>query len=1510
MRGYLRFLVPAVAVTAVVALGISPPSAAAVTVTHAKTSSPAGGPLRFGGRSAPLPRTPPQPKNLATMGLGTGSGLSAADATALAAATRQARASGRPVTVNALTTGTSTVAAQPGGGLSLTEYLLPVRVRRGSGWVPVSTALSKNADGTLSPAAVPGDTVTFSGGGSGPAATVSAAGTSLSLSWPGALPAPAVSGDSATYRNMLPGVDLVLTAVSDHAGGFSQTLVIHTGAAARDPALAQLSLPVQAKGVRLAAAPGGGVTASAPGVAGTYTMAPALMWDSSSVSLSASDTVRAAAAGGARAAGAQLAPPGLAGPVSSAAGPAAGARLAPVGTAAAGGRLRLTPDRALLASGSTRFPVFIDPTTVWLTADGGRQAYDETQSACPTASHYNPTDPNYWSLGLGYDGWGDDCNGNNGYARADYQVAVPSAIWGAHLKSATVKAQEAYTASCSALANVTLSWTGGINSGTDWNNDPKVIADQATVDVGPNTTKVNGSYVNCDTSYDTDPSTFVGVDFDVMNAMSKAAAQHWKAFAFRLSEPGNSNRDDWKRFGKNPYLQLIYNDTPDVPGSEKATADSDGAGSAGCDTTGSSPQSIGAESGSGPYLWARYSDPDKDSVQGETRYWKYPQQSATANTPLKTASDLPAGGATVAEAIPSGFYSGLTDGQVIAWDADATDGTYTSGWSATCYFAAWPTAPHAPALSAPAPGSDCPGSVITAGCQVTFTITAASGDPATEFVWRLDNYPATASPPADEILAASGSPPSATLTITVPTPGPHNLWVYASDKGANDSGDTNGATSGDTTFIAAGDAAVSCPSFADALGNSCSGGGSSPNTMISKASGSPLSCGATAGDGGGRGFDATDLANAGWRAGGTITIDGASFGLPGFGSCQPDNVLAANQTIGMGGAQGSSLVFLAASSYAFAGTTGLTGAQDSGVLEPDATVPGVPGRIAVTGGGCGYAVQNDTNVAGCNPATGTVNYASGCPETSSTYYLTVPDWWSGPADIAAVTLPHVDETTGQISQTAKLYAFAARVVPGCQIASVTLPDVGSTVDVQLNSGSSSASYNPPALHIFGMSVRNTTTATPQAGGGSVGAPSAQSWTGAWAAPIENAAGPPSGKWGNRTLRIQTSAPVSGSDVRIRLSDPGFLSGDGDAPLQVGHATIAVSSGGAVPAAAPQTLSFGAVGSQSVMIPKGGDIYSNPLGFTVSAGQTLLVSLYLANAPGSLAYLPGHGWASTVQWVTAPVAQGSSGDYTTDTTGTPFGATGSFWTVNTDILTGVDVSTAQTTTDPGGTPTVSVLGDNLIDVNYSGLSTRAISIPITRVDGGLASAEAGSFGVVGDGVNSNQASADSTAAAGGGVSAVARLDRDVLAEPGIGTVIIDEGLQDVLHGAGEQQLEDAYGAMINELNAFGVNVFIATITPCSGYSSSAAGDSCSSAVDGIRTDVNDNFIENLTSPGSPQNCYADFDAAVSNGASPGALQSADDAGDHANLTQAGYTALTSAVGSQGCPLAANVNPPPP
>ena len=101
----------------------------------ATAASPYGPPRMSADRSVALPKTPAQPRHLATIGGPGGAPVSRADATAIAAAADKADDSGRPVTVGAMTTPTMTLTVHPDDELSVTEHIFPVRVRRPGGWV-------------------------------------------------------------------------------------------------------------------------------------------------------------------------------------------------------------------------------------------------------------------------------------------------------------------------------------------------------------------------------------------------------------------------------------------------------------------------------------------------------------------------------------------------------------------------------------------------------------------------------------------------------------------------------------------------------------------------------------------------------------------------------------------------------------------------------------------------------------------------------------------------------------------------------------------------------------------------------------------------------------------------------------------------------------------------------------------------------------------------------------------------------------------------------------------------------------------------------------------------------------------------------------------------------------------------------------------------------------------------------------------------------------------------------
>lgn len=154
------------------------------------------------------------------------------------AAAAKARAERRPVEVSTLTTETRQVRANPNGTFTMEQHTVPVRVRRGSGWVPVDTTLRRAPGGTVAPIASP-LAVTFSAGGEGvPLLTLRQGGASLSLRWPGPLPEPVLDGHTATYPDVLPGVDLQVKAEADSV---YQALVVKTREAGANPALHTVS---------------------------------------------------------------------------------------------------------------------------------------------------------------------------------------------------------------------------------------------------------------------------------------------------------------------------------------------------------------------------------------------------------------------------------------------------------------------------------------------------------------------------------------------------------------------------------------------------------------------------------------------------------------------------------------------------------------------------------------------------------------------------------------------------------------------------------------------------------------------------------------------------------------------------------------------------------------------------------------------------------------------------------------------------------------------------------------------------------------------------------------------------------------------------------------------------------------------------------------------------------------------------------------------------------------------
>ncbi|MFI9200854.1 LamG domain-containing protein [Streptomyces sp. NPDC053048] len=454
---------------------------------------------------------------------GDGSGPSEAEALALA------KRSGRDVEVASRRGERSDVVAKPDGTLEAREYLRPVRARVDGQWKPVDATLAKTAEGGVSPRATTVG-VTFSGGGDGALAQLDRGGRKLALSWPSKLPDPRLEGDTATYPDVFPDVDLRLAAQAD---GFTQLLVVKSAKAAANPELARLRLRLNSDGLTVRQTAQGGLTAVDQAAGGTVFEAPApMMWDSSPGRASANKTNVARPKAGtvnvARNGGDE---PG--------AGESGKQARVGVDVADGGRELVLTPDKSVLNGSGTVYPVFIDP-----------QWYTPQSSAWTMASSYFANEPQ-WKFngksdaGMGYCDW-MHCQPED-TKRLFYEIGT-SKFAGKTILSAEFVVRETWSASCE-KKGVQLWRTKGIDSSTTWNSQ-----------------KASGFWIK-KLAEESFAHGFEGcasddAEFKVLDAVKEAASKGWSSMTFGLRASDESDTYAWKRFSDRAYLRVQYNQTP------------------------------------------------------------------------------------------------------------------------------------------------------------------------------------------------------------------------------------------------------------------------------------------------------------------------------------------------------------------------------------------------------------------------------------------------------------------------------------------------------------------------------------------------------------------------------------------------------------------------------------------------------------------------------------------------------------------------------------------------------------------------------------------------------------------------------------------------------------------------------------------------------------------------------------------------------------------------------------
>ncbi|MFJ9342327.1 FG-GAP-like repeat-containing protein [Streptomyces sp. NPDC101733] len=533
----------------------------------------------------------------------------------------------------------------------------------------------------------------------------------------------------------------------------------------------------------------------------------------------------------------------------------------------------------------------------------------------------------------------------------------------------------------------------------------------------------------------------------------------------------------------------------------------------------------------------------------------------------------------------------------------------------------------------------------------------------------------------------------------------------------------------------------------------------------------------------GRSLSATDLDKAGWRRGTRVTVSGTTYTRADVTPGQPDNVLAAGQTLAVR-ASGNALGFLASAT------------------------------------------------SGSVSAPVTVTYSDG---TSAQPTLEVADWSAGGTATAALNLGHRNTVSGQEAVAIRLYAVTVPLDPRKDVTSVTLPKTGSA-----------ATAGAPALHVFDIAIRSTPAA-----------PGGKFWAGSWGTSFGSAQQLAQPGWAQQTLRMVVNPHTSGATARIR-----FANTFSPQPIRLGHVTVAsqVPAGSAATTQAPVSLTFG--GGRETTLPAGGEIYSDPVAFPVTAGKNLMVSVYL---PDPVTQVSTHDYALTTSFI----SNRQAGDHTTDTAATAFPGTLSYW----PLVSGVDVAATE------NIGTVVALGDSQTDGAHStpDRNQRWPDHYATALN-----ATSRPSGVINSGISANRLLTDRADSAG--PSALSRLDRDVFAQSNVRTVVLYEGINDLaLDGASAESVKGAIRRICARAKARGIRVVVATIPAFGGYSA------YSDAKENIRQQVNAD-IRSMTDA----DAHTDFDLATRDPDMPSQLLASvlrPGGDDHLHFNDAGTKVLS-------------------
>lgn len=681
-------------------------------------------------------------------------GPAAADDTAPAVATPEARAAqkaadgGEPVEVLSRRTETSQVFANPDGTFTEDRYAVAQWTRKDGKLVDIDTRLSRAADGSVRPRATTVG-LEFGGGGGDTLATIRRDGRAMTFKWPAPLPRPLIEDDTATYPEVLPGVDLKLRA---DASGFAQLLVVKTPEAATDPALRTLAYRVRGDGVSVDADEHGNLSAVDPAGQTLFTAPTPRMWDSSS-SAGAAVTARSAAE--------PAGPP----PPASEFEPAHGARQSAMPVKLDGESLELTPDQDLLTGEGTRYPVFIDPYV-----DGSRYSWTIAYKKYPNSSFFN---------GAGWGGSGSKTtearsgyeNETNGLARSYFRMNTKN-LWSTdkQVVKSTFRIKNTWSWSCTKKP-VNLWRTAVIGASTTWNNRPTRREKMDAV------TDAKGWGSGCPAG---------NLAFDVTKGAKDAASSKWNTITLELSAGSETDVYGWKKFdAKSAAMSTQYNTPPSAP--------------TGLDTSPSTKNDtacnvspFGRIGNTDVYLNAKVTDKDGGTVKARFNLWAtghHPNDDPKGKILVDQTVSVTSGTVARLKVPKATLIAGVgTANGNFSWKAQALDATASSDWTPTkgaagCRFVFDPDRPSTPptVVSKQFPdGSDgvptTTGHVRTEG---TFTLGSGGVKDVAQYRYWTDTDK------TKRTLTPATTSASVTVKLTPTLAGGHHFYAESIDQAGN-----------------------------------------------------------------------------------------------------------------------------------------------------------------------------------------------------------------------------------------------------------------------------------------------------------------------------------------------------------------------------------------------------------------------------------------------------------------------------------------------------------------------------------------------------------------------------------------------------------------------------------------------------------------------------------------------------------------------------------------------------